>query len=480
VERQNYLGIYLSKHTATVVCLGSNRDTKACFSVGLKDQQESDMTAGMSELANLVDEACAQRQLSFSEVAVALDCAMFMQHDIRSEFTDARQIAQTVKFDAEEVLSTDISEVAVAFKINSGRETGSELSVFTTQRQLLSDILLSLQTANIDPITVEPDITCLSRFILKKLPPSEDSYSLFAMLSPRRGYFLGLDKAQDARPLRTFLIDRTADRTRVLTREIPVTLALVETDQPISLRLLDSTGSIDCPYLHEKLGIRVSEVELAQTGSPDSDILAACDDHVAFAIAYGAALALFEKEPTLNFRSDFMPHQGKRARLQSTLKFLSVSVAVLMLALGTYVTSQLLRTNKDINSLRDKFRPQYFAAMKNQKPPREIKMAVKRLDSIKRRLQADGSPHDDESVTSKLILVLQAFNEGKTAEDTRLDIEKIHVAGKRVEIRGSTAGRKTEALFKSIRKRLDIINHTWGSEKGRDVFTADVALKTSS
>jgi hypothetical protein len=478
VERQGYLGIYLSKDRATVVGTGSNREVGACFSVSLPERGESDQPAGMSDLVNLIAEGCAERQLYFSEAAVALDCAMFMQHEFHSEFTDARQIGQTVKFDAEEALSTDIAEVAVAFKVNSSGESGSELTVFTVQRRLLSEIILALQGANIDPITVEPDANCLSRFIGQKMSRSEDGYCLFAMLSRRRAYFLAFDKAEESPPLRTFLVDHRSDRSGVLSREIPVTLALTETDQPTSVMLFDSTASTDRGRLGERLGLAVGQVDVAGAVVADSDILAGCDDQVEFAVAYGAALSLFEKTPTLNFRSDFMPHQGKKARLQGAIKFLSVSVGILVLALGTYVTSQLLRTNKDIDRLREAFAPQYADAMLKHKPPREIKMAVKRLNKVRNIIVKGPIPQGDDSVASKLVLVLEAFNKNDCAKRTKLDIDKVTVTGRSIRINGSTARQKHLDLFQCIRSRLDILGQRISPDGGRQSFFVEVAMKT--
>ena len=149
MKGQNYLGIYISKNAATVVCLGSQgreHNILGCFSVSVEESDEPNLRV----LANLISQGCAERELGFSEVAVALDCAMFMQHNVHSEFDDAKQIASTIRFDTEEALATDITDVAIAFKITSSNQTGSELAVFTAQRKILSDILISLQSNNIE------------------------------------------------------------------------------------------------------------------------------------------------------------------------------------------------------------------------------------------------------------------------------------------------------------------------------------------
>ncbi len=48
MESKNYLGIYLSKGTATVVCLGSQGGTSnvvGCFSVSVEQHQQANLPA---------------------------------------------------------------------------------------------------------------------------------------------------------------------------------------------------------------------------------------------------------------------------------------------------------------------------------------------------------------------------------------------------------------------------------------------------
>ena len=158
MQTGNFLGIYLAKDRATVVCLevqGRERKLVGCFSVSPEQSEQPAFQA----LAQRIAAVCAERQIKFTEAAVALDCAMFMQHSIHSEFSDARKIAQTIRFDTEEALGTDATDVAIAFKINSTDQTGADISAFTTQKQMLSDLLGALQSNNIDPFSVEPDVS---------------------------------------------------------------------------------------------------------------------------------------------------------------------------------------------------------------------------------------------------------------------------------------------------------------------------------
>ena len=486
MKGQNYLGIYISRNAATVVCLGSqgrDRNIQGCFSVSAEESEEPNLQV----LANLISQGCAERELEFSEVAVALDCAMFMQHNVHSEFDDTKQIASTIRFDAEEALATDITEVAIAFKITSSNQTGSELAVFTAQRKVLSDILLSLQSNNIDPVTIEPDVNCLSRFISQNVSVPEDLRPLFAVLSRRNGYFIvphlrvggGVQK-QSA--VRTFLLSPAQSRTELLAREVPVTAGLVETDEPINcLKVFDSAGSVNCQQLSEKLGIETSGIDWLQEAAAESQTMADCADPADFAIAYGAALAHLEKVQSINFRNDFSPFQGKKVRLQRALKFASYSMVVLMLAVGLYFQLQLLQKNKYRNQLREKLGKEYSAIMLGKKPPAKIKDTVKALGTEKRRTESINkgllSTTGKKSVSAKLTLMLKAFN--KCAAQTKLNVDSISITTKAISIAGNTSSRpNTLRLRKEIEKtKLGDLKDSLETKGGRDNFRITIVPK---
>ena len=481
MEGQHYLGIYLSKETATVVCLGlqgRDRNVLGCFSVSMEGQEERNQQV----LARLIAEGCAERELEFSEVAVALDCAMFMQHNVRSEFSEPKQIAATIRFDAEEAFSTDITDVAIAFKITSRDQSGSELTVFTAERKILSDVLLSLQSNNIDPVTIEPDINCLSRFILQNVSLPEDLYSLFGMLSQRSGYFIGFAGSQKTPAVRTFLVNPAQDRGDLLAREVPLTAALVGTGEPINyLRVFDSTDSVNYQQLSEKLGIEAASVDLAESAGTNPEVLADCADAVDFAIAYGAALAHLEKVQSVNFRNDFNPFQGKRVQLQKALKFASCSVSVLVLAVGLYFQLQLLHKNKYRSQLREKFEKQYSAVMLGEKPPAKSSPAKKLAGELRRIRDIEGGrlgATGEESMLAKLTLVLESFN--KCASQTKLNVDKISITAKNIRIEGNTSSRSnTLKLFKAIKDKLEILQYRYDLKGGRDNFTLTVVPKNS-
>ncbi len=486
-EPESCLGIYLSKDKATVVCLSSQgRDygVLGCFNVSSQEQQGQNPQG----LATLISQGCAERELAFSEVAVALDCAMFMQHNVHSDFIELKQIAATVRFDTEEALAKDITDVAIAFDIISSDQAGSRLSVFTAQRKILSDILLALQSNNIDPITIEPDVNCLSRLICQKIssPESQRGRTLFGMLSRRSGYLVVPQSstgpaAQKTPIVRTFLIGSTQDRNGLLAREVLMTTALAQIGEPVNcLKVFDSSGSIDYKQLSDKLGIEVSALDLAGTVATDPQTLANCDTPVDFAIAYGAALAHQEKTKSTNFRNDFMPYQGKKVRLQKALKVASYSVIVLMFAVGLYFQTSLWKINRGRSAARKKFAKDYSAVMLAKElpaktnPVKKLKSELRRIKDVRKGLtNAEG----EKSISSKLTMVLQAFN--NKAAQTGLNIDSITITEKSINIAGDTSSRgNTLRLFEAVKEaQLEILSQGLYEKEGRDNFTITVVPK---
>jgi hypothetical protein len=472
-----------------VVCLDSQEkdgNVLGCFSVSVEEQEQASTQA----LASLIAQGCAERELKFSEVAVALDCAMFMQHSVHSEFNDRKQIDATVRFDAEEALATDITDVALAYEIASSDQAGSALNVFTAQRKILSEVLIALQQYNFDPVTIEPDVNCLSRFICRKISSAESQQveTLYGILSLRIGYLFvphlpAGEEPRKASTVRTFLVGSAQNRDELLTREVLVTTALVESAEPIhSLTVFDSTGVVNCQQLGEKLGIEVGTIDLCDAAGAEPQTLADCTDPVDFAIAYGAALTHSEKGPGVNFRDDFSPYQGKKLRLQKALKVAAISVTILLIAVGLYFQTQLFSVNRYNGDLRNKFAKDYTTVTLGKLSSNvKIKDAVRKLSALLRRVEREkkGLITDEKSISSKLTLVLAAFN--KCAAQTNLNIDTITITTRDISITGDTSSRQNrQRFFKAVRDNgLEILRENYGIKSGRDSFSITVVPKNN-
>ena len=465
-----------------MVCValqGRDRKLLGCFSASVEDPQENRLQV----LAKGIATTCAERGLKFGQAAVALDCTMFMQHAVHSEFTDYKRIAATVRFDTEEALATDVADVAVAFRIVSNDDTGSNLDVFTAQRSVLTEILVALQGAGIDPVVVVPDSYGLSLYLDTYGAPDESAEHkpLYAMLSDSRGYLLTVPKGSGASTTRAFPIAEAQNRESLLAREVLTTAALAEAAGPVDqLCLLDVKDEVSTEQLAGRVGRPVTLCDPAGLAGAASEDIAGCSSAVDFALAYGAALALAEKEKGVNFRNDHMPYEGIKLRQNRALKFLSISVTTLLLAVGVYFQAHLMSVNKTRADIRDKFRPDYVAVMVGKKFPDSmtLKEAVRNVKKELDRLMAEkgikGAPQ--ESISAKLTLVLQAMN--SCAAQTGLVIDTITVTAKTIYINGSTTSRRnTDSVLDAMRKvGLVIQDHQVGADGDRDKFDMTVTV----
>ena len=482
MEPQNSLGLYISQDTATAVYLaaqGKKGNAANCFSVGVEKGEEQEQT-DMQILAERIAQGCAERKWKFTEVSVALDCTMFMQHSVHSEFRDPKKIAATVKFDTEEALATDITSVALAFEIITSDETGAELTVFTAKRKILSDILSALQQHDLDPVTIEPDIVGLTRFIHKAGTPDEiHQPALFALLSRHCGYLMipaapTGDESRKARIFRTFLVGDKQDRATLLAREVLVSQALIQdTESSHGLRIFDCAGVVELQPLRQKLGIQVDMIDLCRAGGEALQEMDENANPIEIAIAYGTALTHSEKEHKVDFRNDFSPFLGKRLRLQKALKFAAVSVTVLLIAIGLLFQTELFKKNKDRYQVRSRFAIDYRdATLERLSSDVSVKEAVRKLGSLLRRIKAEkmGLDPGQKSISSNLTLVLTAFN--TCAKETDLKISSLTITDENIIVSADVSSRQNrQTLFEALEKGgLDIVQQNYEFAAGRESF----------
>jgi hypothetical protein len=490
VQPVNFLGIYLAKDHATVVCLaqqGRERKFVNCFTVSVEQSEQS----GCQALAQRIAAVCAERQIKFAEAALALDCAMFMQHTIHSEFSDVKKIIQTVRFDTEEALGTDASDVAIAFKIDSIDKNGSNLSAFTAQKTLLADLLGALATNNIDPVSVEPDVNCLARFVCQNISVSPDSRPMFAFLSRRNGYFIspvaspwqGISPTPAA-SMRTFLLNASQNRNDTLVKQVSITTALIHTTGTVNrLEIFDAADSVNYDEIARKLKVGSGRIDLTGAAKLPSEALADCPDPVEFAIAWGAAAANLDLPSSASFRSDFMPYQGRKLRLQQTLKIFAAAAVILMFAAGLYGLMQAIQINKYRASLRAKFSKEFSAVMFGEKMPSKTKDATKKIETAIRRVkeaQKGYSATGEEAVAGKLSLVLESLN--KCAAPTKLNIDNFSVTDKAITVSGDTPGSdSTLKVFDAFKQTgLNVLQQRITTDKGRSTFSVTVEPKKQS
>ena len=469
MESHSRIGIYLRKDRATVVCLASQGRQKKVldsFCVTAEGQEPQ----GVQALADQIARQCSERRIRITEVCVALDCTLFMQHRIHSDFSDVKKIAATIRFDTEEALSTDVSDLAVAFRVVSSSEGGSELDVFTAERSILTDTILSLQGNGTDPLSIEPDVCLLAQYLVES--GARDS-AFYALLSDRRGYLIGI-AGSGVTMMRAFPIGPAQNRSELLAREILLGTALAESaEPPQKLYVADTAGDGNLGGLRTKVRLPIEACDLTtlmRAGSPKpADDVNAVD----FAIAFGAALPEGQTE-RVNFRNDHMPHLGKKKRLHNAVLWCSLAMTALVLALGIYVTMTYLSIKQTREKIMDRFEPKYVAVMLDKgRLPKTIKDGLTSLEGLRRRIQQEksGAGSDQTSVSARLTLVWKALNSCAAATD--LKVQSIEISGTRISVNGNTSSRaNTDKVFAAVPMAgLELGAHTYTSLKDQDGFT---------
>ncbi len=481
MDGKKYLGVYIERHSASVVSLAQTiKEFKVvdCFSVTV--DEKGDQTQDTVELVNLIADQCAKKALVYQDcqIAVALGCSMYMQHKIHSEFTDPRQIAQTVRFDTEETAATDISNAALAFEVYSKSRAGTELGVFTAQKKFLVDILAAFNKHSIEPITIEPDINCLSRFITRHLPPSQNQTTVYAVLSGRNGYFIIPSSVPDSTAVkRAFLISSTQDRNNLLARQIALTTAAMnDKNQNLLLKVFDAAGKVNPQNLSQKLRCRVENIDLTALIPAEPNVLSDSTDKVAFAAAAGAAVSLTDKTDVVDFRADFNPFQGKKQKMQQNIKVVGVCATICLFALGAFFQKKLFDANKPRKEIRTVFQSDYIAVLPGSKQlPAKFSEALRKLKKEKDRLEryekGRVNAEGEKTTSAKLTMTLEAFN--KCAKKTDLQIDSINITSKYIRLTGSTSSYNSSMeLRKALTESdLEILKEELFSKGGRHNFS---------
>jgi hypothetical protein len=472
MQTQNTLGLFISKGQATGVCVhfkGHTRTTQGGFRVTVDPAEPEPFQA----LAKQIAQACSEKKLRFTETVVALDCALFMQHGVHSEFDNPKQIAATIRYDTEEVVATDVSTMAVSFQVLSTDESGANLAVYTAAQSVLQDLVHALQGQDMDPIDVEPDVCSLARFVRRHQTGSKsDGYAtLVGVLSRQHGYFLRSGSLHQVLPIRAFVIGPQQNRAEILTREAFTTMASASGEPIKHMVAYDSSGQVKASPVAGRLGLEVTEADWFKTDQSGLQTLLEADgeDPVAYAIAFGAGLAHEDKIHTANLRNDFLPFQGKRLRLHSAMRWTSISVAVLLIAIGAHLQMRLMQVNKDLVRVKERVSKDYSTVMKgklpgNKNPVEELKREVRRVKDIK-----SGELNLQESVMARLGLVLKAFGASGQAG---LRIDSLDITTKTISVTGSTPREgDTKSFFKTLRDNgLDIPKDTVALKADRSTF----------
>jgi type II secretory pathway component PulL len=182
---------------------------------------------------------------------------------------------------------------------------------------------------------------------------------------------------------------------------------------------------------------------------------------------------------TIDFRSDFLPYQGKKQKLQNAIRYLSISCTILLLVVGVFLQTRWFQGNKPVKELQKRFNADYKTIMGRQPDKRKKPLTSLKdeLGRIKREKSGQLSGTGSKSLSGRLTRILLGFN--KCATKTNLIIDSVNISTKTINIVGSTSNRSnTERLRKSLEANgLKIAKDSVQMKGGRDNFRLTIETK---
>ncbi|MHC4882569.1 MAG: hypothetical protein ACYTCV_08215 [Planctomycetota bacterium] len=446
------VGLFLSRNKAVAVWVSAGSEPAVLHTMNITPAEDE-----LSTIAVQAARAAARAGFDFAEVFIAIDCGYYTQYKLRSEFNDYNQVESTIKFDAEEAAATDAMNLAVAFDITGKDQIGSEVTVYTADRQSLTDILLDVQEGTLDPSLIEPDGVCLARALSHDPRLAGHSDTVFVVLSSSNCYMIR-PQTDFAPTVRTFLIGAGQNVTNILSRELMLAAGSTDPEKPIkSVVMMGCVDAIDTGLLAQRSGLEVvieqPDKEIARTAAIEEGI--ACHELM---IAYGAALAAKTRGHKTDFRRDFMPYQGRRKILEGSLRLI-----------------------REIAKLQGKLLSEHKVVTYGKSPPRGMSVvsSLSRELARAKQMEAGMGPGDDKSVPAKLTFFLDAVN--KTPKNVDVNIRQVTVTERSMKVVGDTNSRSaTETLFNQVKKhpRITMNGETMrSSADNRDAFQFNVEPK---
>ncbi len=426
------------------------------------------------DMVEQVRNRLAAGKLSFEESTAVVDCRDYTQYRLHSELTDQKQIARTIAFDAEEAVAADVSNMAISFAVRKTDESGSEITIFTSDLSDMSQKLEALQKSRFDPTVIEPDAICLARFIRHFFPEAASENRLVVIVTPYSCFLMHYAENEKIAVIRNFLSEGT-DAGELLARQIPILSATIEGGDSIdTVMLADDTGSLNENTLAEQTGMNVKKIDIsgAFTEALPEDIVPS-----KAAAVCGNALAELSNTTTADFRRSFSPYMGRQKIIEKIYMAVSIAATVLLVAGAIFFQTAALKQKGYADKLEKKMEKQYSEVMygrehKSAEPiDRRLERVYNQLERLKKGLFAG----DDESVSAKLTFVIQAINSAPDSVD--LNLEEISITTKTMRLRGDTASKsQTLTLFRQFdaNPQLTRANETLKQVSNRDTFSVNL------
>ena len=446
------LGIHYSSSGLTAALVRQDRQhpqKAAVFKVAASQETgDGEVSSLLEQLARQLDANNCRR----APVALALAGAMYHSQFHHSEFSDPRQIRQTLRFDVEEDFSADAENLTLCFQQVPSPGAGTDLVVYTLNKEKILSVLSCFEKAGLDALVAQPDITAWVHY-LKAHPNLPQGQPLLAVAwSAGTLYTLVLDKNLQPLLTRTCLCTTSAYAHEILAGELRRTLLLLP-NALVPQHLLYHGGG----FTQEQITQLQRQTNLKFISLDEGDAAAA--------FAAGAAISFLRGSSTADFRADGMAPRTVVAAQRKALYGLSVAAGVLFCSLMVVFNAYAGHYQRVSDDSIERMEKAYRDTHAGQKSPsgtnisRQLKTQLRQMNS-ESRIQTDRI--QPGSASHALMLLLQALN--TLPYDFDLQIKSLLVANDSVTMRGSVSDLERQIeLDARIRAHPQLKVENWDS-----------------
>jgi hypothetical protein len=411
-----------------------------------KDNHEEELSALMELLTDQLETGSHRKP----PAALALGGTFYQSQYHHSEFTDTRQIRQTLRFDVEEDFAADAENLALCFQHLPVEGPGADLIVHTLDKGKIQSLLPGFDQAGLDALVAEPDIAAWGHY-LKNHPDLPQDQPLIAVAwAAGVLYTLVLDQERRTVLARTYLCSTSAYAHEILAQELNRSLLQLPDDlQP--RHLLYHSGSFTRDQINQLQ--RQTELNFLSLEEPDA----------ATAFAAGAAISYFNGKSTADFRADGMPPRTLVAAQHKALYGLSVAACALLCALIMVFNAYAGHYQQDAENALQRMEKAYCDTHADQKPPSGTDIARK-LRTQFNQLRSESSNRNSRmlpgSASHTLMLLLQALD--TLPYDFDLQFKSVSISEDSATLRGSVADLEQRVeLDKVIRAHPQLKGGNW-------------------
>ena len=449
------LGIHVGADRLTAVLidkdLGSGR-IDSSFSLQLDCQEGQDTGALIRTLGLQVP-----RQRKRMAVALAVQGRLYQTQFHHSEFTDRRQIAQTLRFDIEEDFADDSESAALCYQHTAAARAGTDLIVYRADRKQLVELFEQLERVQLDALVAAPDVAAWLGYLRhsRSLPARRPAVALANCAGMI--HVLLLDSNHQPLLTRGFVNASPGQAEALIKRELARCFAAIPAEQRPGTLVYHPAG------FEEGLVRRIAEdssLELCELDEPDP----------AKAFAMGSAIGYLNGQTDADFRLDALPPQSLVTAKRRALYSLSAAASLLLLILVIVFNAHAGRSERIaekaeamvVKNWRDTHNQSEKLPRTVQQMNREIKNLWKQLDGQGQFRSTDNLP---DSVEPILTAVFEAID--RLGKDFDLRLKSLRASAETATIAGAMRSMRDYNTFQdAVRQDVRLFTETWYVKQG--------------